>query len=293
VGFSASARIDEGWLLFDACPSSEGSVPGSGVAAQVGGPAPAVTDAWKLLALNATLPGRVKFVAPGGGQTVRVRAELPLDGDTHVCERVRETCGGLAVAMRRLQAGELGTDEILPGPPLSKAANLGELCEAARWPFIERPDGRLVVDLGVPSTFQQASVEQRATGEVHVWADLAAGDPIPAPMCQQALGILLLRASAAIRMARAAAELSPGARGVRFEVAFASEPSAAELAHTLSALSVACRLYAREAAFLQRDETVAGAYLGLVDRRLGSSLGTRDLAPLSPPPARGDSGGAA
>jgi hypothetical protein len=66
-----------------------------------------------------------------------------------------------------------------------------------------------------------------------------------------------------VRLARATAEERAGRTAVRFEVVFVSPPCAAEMAHALSALSVACRLCGREAKVLQQDEGAAEEYLAL------------------------------
>jgi hypothetical protein len=61
---------------------------------------------------------------------------------------------------------------------------------------------------------------------------------------------------------------------VRFEVVFGSPPAAAELGHAFAALSVACRIAAREAAVLWSDARIARAYLAESNRREESDDGT-------------------
>jgi hypothetical protein len=48
---------------------------------------------------------------------------------------------------------------------------------------------------------------------------------------------------------------------------FDSPPCATELGHAFAALSVACRLYRREAMLLRDDEQIATAYLQTISRK--------------------------
>jgi hypothetical protein len=90
-------------------------------------------------------------------------------------------------------------------------------------------------------------------------ADVLTSDPgAVTAVCREAVGLLGIRTGGATRMARAVAE---GADGLRYEVVLGERPSPAELGHAFAALSVACRIAAREAAVLRRDEAVARAYV--------------------------------
>jgi hypothetical protein len=262
--FDASARVDDGWLLLEAPLDVEAE--------------PAPSRVWELLQWNATLGGGVRFaLGPDGGGS-RARAELPLDEEVDLYRRVLETCAGLRTANHLLErdAGQatLDThedDDLAPGRVL-------ELCRETGWPVIEREPGLLAVDLDVPGTFSQATVEPRANQGVAVVVPVLPGTvryaESPAPVCRQAVGCLLLRVCGVVRMARAAAEMRDGTPHARFEVVFESQPCAAELTHAFAALSVACRLASREAAVLWSDEKIARAYVGQWNQEKEDNHGT-------------------
>jgi hypothetical protein len=250
TALEVSARVDDGWLLFEAPLAVE--------------PSPAPDRAWKLLQWNATLGGGVRFALGPGRRGSHARAELPLDDAIDLHRRVLETCGGLKAAKHLLEydGGErkdvLDVDDLTLGP-------VPELCREIGWPVIEREPGLLAVDLDVPDAFSQAIVEPRANQGVAVAVAVLPGTvryaEFPPPVCRQAVACLLLRVCGVVRMARAAADTGDGTPHARFEVVFGSRPCAAELAHAFAALSVACRLASREAAVLWSDEKVAGAYV--------------------------------
>jgi hypothetical protein len=243
---AASARVRDGWLALQAPLDA------------VSPPTP--DRLWELLASNATLGGGVRF-ALGGRHGTSARAELPLDDEVDLGRRIIESCGGLKAASDLLR----GT----PETPVQRAAGelapeaLRELCRQSGWPVVERDPARFAVDLDVPDAFVQALVVPRADGSLSVVTPLLAeGQPAePAPICRQAVGLLLLRVCGVIRMARGAAERHEGTPQARFEVVFESAPCAAELAHAFAALSIACRVASREAAVLWGSERIARAYV--------------------------------
>jgi len=277
---AASARVADDWLLLDAS---------LGLALAPLAPASLM---WELLRANATLGGGARFALGADQPTLRVRAEVPLDEDVDLHRRILEACAGFKAANGRANtcagtqtqmaadsdaaAGSPGTTTA--GGVESAAADtegaILERCRQTGWSASEREPGRLAVDLDVPGAFQQAIVETRSDLSVAVTvpvldAAVAAAES-RAPVCRQALGLLLLRVCGFVRMARAAAEVRDGATRARFEVVFDSQPCAAELAHAFAALSVACRVAYREAAVLWGDEAVAKSYVEHWDRASGS-----------------------
>jgi hypothetical protein len=146
-----------------------------------------------------------------------------------------------------------------PGTADVEPINLKQICAEAGWPFVERASGKLAVELEVANGFYQALLVPTGRG-VQIGCDLATCDA--APLCRQAIGGLLLAASAAVRLVRAAiapGEVPPVAR---FEVVFASAPCPLELANALESLSVACSHCGEEVNMLQ-DHAVAQRYLEL------------------------------
>ncbi|MDQ2976156.1 MAG: hypothetical protein M3R69_12200 [Acidobacteriota bacterium] len=245
---SARARIDEQWLLIHAP-----------LAASAG------HDAWDLLQLNAQLEGLSKFALLPGRERTYLCAEMPLDEDLDLGARLRETCDGFKAALEVLHDEKAGAGTKLRSSAHSKLAgknnrgDLRRLCEEAGWNFTEKSEGRLAIDLDVRGGFYQASAEERGTGGVLLSVELARNE-FAADECRRALSTVLLRASGAVRLARAAIEKEEDQTLARFEANFVTAPCAAELNHALSALSVACALCGQEAKALQ-DEFVAKNYI--------------------------------
>jgi hypothetical protein len=244
----ASARADEHWLHLDA-PLKNGTSRNQ--------------DAWQLLNMNRGLRGLSKLTFLPGEPTPRVRAEIPLDEDVDLQRRLPEACAGLKAAAGYLHGekneqpkGDSLTDS--GGQECRDAAGLRNLCMESGWKFTERTATKLAVDLEVRSGFYQAIVEEQARGAVSIAVELTPDSAVFGEISKRALGTLLLRASSAVRLARGS--VREGGEGAGFEVSFQTTPSAGELGHSLSALTVACELCGREAVAMQ-DEFVAKNYL--------------------------------
>ena len=215
---------------------------------------------WDLLVWNATLPGLVKFVITTDG-SVRLRADLPLHEAIDIAARIREVCAGFVFAGAdgpTDPAAPSATDS--PGTADVEPINLKQICAEAGWPFVERASGKLAVELEVANGFYQALLLPTGRG-VQIGCDLATCDAAPL-LCRQAIGGLLLAASGAVRLARAAiapGEVPPVAR---LEIVFAGAPSPLEMASALESLSVACSHCGEEINMLQ-DHAVAQRYLEL------------------------------
>ena len=226
-GVRVAACVDESWLVMKS---------------------PAVTDATpiELLTRNATLPGLVKFGRDRDGAIV-VCAQIPIDDPTSTVPLIRDTCAGFEFA-----ASASSAVNELP----ASSADLQNLCTEAGWDFTARSDGSLAVELECRDTFIQAALSARGEG-VHVFVELADCDE-----SMPAIAEMLLTAGSAVRLARPAIVPRDGKPSPRFEVAFSAMPTAAQLAHALSALSVACATCAEEVVALQ-NTNVAGEYLAL------------------------------
>jgi hypothetical protein len=246
------ARATEHWLHLDAplrCDVAQGM------------------DAWQLLKLNRGLGGLSKLALLEPGQTaLRVRSEIPLDEDVDLQRRVGEACAGLKSAAGRLHGEEkeeptrfdsLATQEEQQERP--GGSELQTLCAEAGWKFTERAQGKLAVELETRTGFYQAIVEERAGGAVSVAVEVAS-DASFGENSRRAIGTLLLRASAEVRLARAVVRDEGQGSAASFETLFQTRPCAAEVNHALSALAVACGLCGGAAEAMQ-DEVVAGNYL--------------------------------
>jgi len=279
VDLDVVARASSEWLSMAACLSPDLTVK---------------IDPWSLLQENFRLVGSAKFTISPHVPGLFVRAELPLDSGVELGLRVHQACRGFKQATEAFalltktgkprvfdNVGEKGTGTE------DSCIDLRPLCEASGWAVTERAHGTLAVNLDVADAVQEALVEVSCGGETRVTAELP-GEGTPLPRCRAALGILLLRASGVLRMARAAAGVTTAARrsGLQlqsltssdsdapcidggddpttsplFEVVFGDTPASEELSHAFAALSLACGMYAREAEVLQRYEHIAAAYL--------------------------------
>jgi hypothetical protein len=244
----ASARVSENWLHLDA-PLKNGMARNQ--------------DAWQLLGMNQGLSGLSKVAFLPGQSTPRVRAEIPLDEDVDLQRRLREACAGLKAAAGKLhgekedQARAYSTASSHE-PEHVDAQELRNFCTESGWKFTERAATKLAVDLGARSGFYQAIVEEQAGGAVSIAVELTRDTGVIGEISKRALGTLLLRASSVVRLARGS--VREGGEGASFEVLFQTRPSAAELSHALSALTVACDLCGQEVVAMQ-DEFVAKNYL--------------------------------
>jgi len=244
------ARVADGWLSLDA---------------PLGAGPPPDLDPWEWLRRNAMLAGGARFALAGPDGGLHLRADVPLDDDVDVRERVIEACVGLKSAGEPLRDGNAAGSVDLGG------ASLADLCRETSWEFVAR-ERRIAVSLDVPGAYQQAMVESRGGAGVAVAVPVAEeGTARPTNICAQAAGVLLLRVCGAVRMVRAAGCIEDAESGPRFEMVFRSRPDPRELEHAFGALSLACRLAAREAALLRGDESVARAYLEHWRSREGGS----------------------
>ena len=207
----------------------------------------------ELLARNAALPGLVKFARDGRGEIVAC-AQIQIDDAPSAPQLIREACAGFEIAASPFSA--------VPETPASPA-DLPALCAEAGWNFTARSDGSLAVELECRGAFMQAALIARGEG-VHVFVELADCEESQTESVS-AICALLLTAAGTVRLARPAIVSRDGKLAPRFEVAFSKMPDAAQLAHALSALSVACAACAEEVAALQ-NPNVAGEYLAQIGR---------------------------
>jgi hypothetical protein len=226
-------------------------------------------ELWTLLEWNGTLPGGVRFAVLPGARIVHLQAEIPTDHEAILSARVVEACAGFHAAWAKVHGNKEEQAETLNtcfAPTPDKTCDLPSLCREAEWPFIERSDGRVTVALDVPHETFSATLTRRRDESVRLSVELVQAETLPYP-CRQALGLMLLTAGGVVRMARPVFEQSADGPVVRFEVKFASPPTATEFAHALSALSVAVRLCGREIQVLRQDEKIAKEYLTLGQMR--------------------------
>jgi hypothetical protein len=147
------------------------------------------------------------------------------------------------------------------------AQSLGELSAEAGWPYVDRPDGRIAVELEVPGAFQQAVIDRVPEHAIRILAVLGSDESVEGETNRAAVAALLLRVAGAVRMVRVARECFADGFRPRLEVMLPACATSVDFGHALAALSLACRFCAREVEVLRRDEAAARAYLeGLTSR---------------------------
>jgi len=244
------ARLIEDWLQFDA---------GLRAAADL-------SRIWSALEWNGRLEGAAKHALDPSGRILRARAEIPLDGETSVAADLAATLSGLERAASLVHNDSAGEGEMQPSLAVAPAQDaaavpLRQLLVDTGWQFVERPGGSFMADLECGGDFRQALVEVGPDQSLRASVELACWES-HAPASRDALAVLLLTASSAVRMARPAAEKSGDRVAARFEIRLAPNASPALLGRGLAALSVACRLCGREAAILS-NERIAERYLAV------------------------------
>ncbi len=221
-------------------------------------------DDWSLLERNESLPGLWKFTVNGRRGARQLRADLPLEADGEpaaLAWRLREACEDLRELLHGLRGSPECTAFDTSGAQQQArvdAGNLAHLVKEAGWSCLERTPGNLVADLEVRDGFGQAAIESREDNRVAVHSDIARYGSLSREQ-HQALGLYLLAAGGALRMARTTVVSTGEGVVARSEVRLTS-PGPAELRSALAALSVAFSLCSREAQCFE-DERVARMYL--------------------------------
>ena len=219
------------------------------------------TDLFCCLQWNAGLAGLAKFVLAPGRSAVRLQAEIPLDRTVDLAAHIRLASAGICGGAAHIRGGRIrktadaAEDE-------AKPLDLRALCDVAGWACTPRSETRLAAALDVPGGFHQAIVEEAAGLGIRAGADLAEAQG-PGGPSREAIARLLLRAGSAVRMVRPAAEAAGDRTLLRWEAVLGARPGPQELRHALAALSMACRLTAREVEMLQ-DPAAARAYLSVL-----------------------------
>ncbi len=239
-----AVTVEDGWLTIDRVASGD-------VAAQ-----PPLT----VLANAASLPANTKLIAMGPNDRIHLRAELSLDVDLDLDTHIPAVIAAFAATNPVTAETSLSSDEPTAPQEANHGSSLADRCAEVGWPAVERPDGALAVELEVPGSFVQAMVRRQENGEWWIEVPVAPGDPAP-DVCREATARLLLRVGGLVRLVQAVLLAEGGAASAGFRVRVLPAASSAAFGHAFAALSVACRLCAREAAVLWHDERVARVYI--------------------------------
>ncbi len=243
----------------------------------VGRVAPGQAGQWEsLLAANEALPAGASLGLVPGSKRAQLRIDVPQVPHWRLrepAERLITTidavgrCGVLqanSVAGKRLRATNASDwdttslERVAQGEAEGELGLLESLLFEGNWHCERAEEDRLKVRLNIPETIVSALCEPLESGEVRISVDLALNDDLT-PESRQAVALLLLRATDAVRLARATCSVTRGVLSPRWETLCTGPLAAAELSHNLAALTVACRLTLHEVRALC-DPVVAKKY---------------------------------
>jgi len=214
---------------------------------------------------NARLDGLMKFACLPGLR-VEVRAEIPLDAELDLERQIDATVRGFdraCAALRRMALKPAPAQTSEPDAEPSGPENeLAVLCSEIGVGFTTRDDGALSVELpGAVGVCGRARLEQPSGAARGFRAELDLGECGGlGPESLEALGVLLLAASATVRLGRAVVRSGPDGEVAGVEVHWPGGVNPQALEHALGALAAAGRFFGREVNAL-RDQSVARAYL--------------------------------
>jgi len=242
-GRPGSARLAPPWLYLEIVPARRDADP---------------ETLFHTLERGALFRGGARIViAEDGG--IALRAEIAVEPDVPIEDRIRRACRGLREASIFLR-GRAPSSRPDPGgsgsaPRGDPIASVAAVCSETGWPCRRRSGGDLAVDLDVPGVFLQAIVQARPGGGAIASVALAPAEAVASPIRRAATAVLLAASAGQIPLARPAVAETAG-----FAVAFDADPKPSEVAHALASLSIACGICGREASLFV-DEALAARYL--------------------------------
>lgn len=220
---------------------------------------------WRMLTINASIPGAPKFAIAPDRRSAALQAQIPLAADETGQKRIGPACEAMKTALDALasqtDAPERGAVPVPGAEVKSSAEGIKALCHESGWSFVESGGGYLSVQLETLDGSFYARVRPRHDGGLDLGVDMGSARGL-AQACRTALAAVLLRACGAIRMVRAAVHETDERTTLRFEASLPGRTSAAEINEALSALSVACESCGREVRALQNKD-IAEAYVSL------------------------------
>jgi hypothetical protein len=222
-------------------------------------------DPWEALAVVAAVEGTARLALTPGERAFELRADVAVDDDADPAPRLAAACGDMRALAAALSGQPAIADDAHGAPAAGdrrRSGGGGGLCAALSetgWSFVERGPDRVAVDLAIPDRFQQAFVTPAAGGRTLARATLSVC-AAPTLASRRAIGVLLLTASAVVRLVRAGVAAEGTDVRVFVEALLDPVPAAGDLDAALGALAMACRMAGRETRALL-DERVARNYL--------------------------------
>jgi hypothetical protein len=217
--------------------------------------------ALEAVAAQSAWPGGVKHSALQ--PPARLRADIPLlvntaAGRDWVVQQLRLSSASMLIAAG-LDAHPEASSEV--GGPLPEAELLAFACTAGGWNAAVKADGTVRIDVPIRGALRSVMLQAGEAGirtSVALAAGALAGASAP---CRAAAGHFLLRASAALRWARAFARGENAALdAVGFECLIAAPPDEQALLMAVDTLTAACELFGREVEVLLEHAEIADRY---------------------------------
>jgi hypothetical protein len=249
-GRRGTARLDNQWLEFTVPARRRNRRPDT-----------------HLLEKNNSLAGNAKHILIDGGN-IQLRADVPLHS-THrsasdqLANSIRTAMAGLADAagVARYMAPTVCDRSTAERP--ESGVDLGSLFADLDWRTSAPAPRELTAELKVTNgKFYQATVVHDESKREATVDLLSTGD-LENAVSRLALGVLLLSTGTVVRLARPVARVRGNAHGLGFAVELSPSPTAEELDHALSALSVACDTCGRELEALKEDPDLARDFLAM------------------------------
>ncbi len=226
---------------------------------------PAPDLPWRLLGLNGKLASGAKVTFDQRARSTSLCVDACLASEDSSAHRLGTACSSLLEAGASLAS--LGEDAPIPlGLPLDErlddgvAAQCRSLLNDAQWPWTERADERIRVDLETRRGHAQVLIAQCGDA-VRLGMELVDATELSGT-CRVALGAFLLAASGALRLVRAAAALNGERETAGLEVVLTSPLSASDLDTALGGLASAYDQLGPEALALRHDR-LASEYLAV------------------------------
>ena len=276
-----SGKCDAWWLPpGPGCGARVGlSVDGSWATLQLNARHPCQADRLEALAEHSAWPGGVKHVGSGHRPVLRVDVPLLVEsaaGRAWVVRQLHLSAQGLQIAVGRQPHTEAPPEDAATEADPELTAQALATCG---WNIRVKPDGAIRIDVEVrraPWTVMLEACAGATRASVTVAASALAQAPAP---CRDAAGLLLTRASSALRWARPFVTREREAlASTGFECFVAAPPDDRALRLAVDTLLAACERFGLEIEALLEHPELAQRYLEYV-------FGMRPQAPDDVPSA--------
>jgi hypothetical protein len=232
---------------------------------QLAGPASDLREGTRapeeVLLANDTLAGGARFALDRFGSGLHVRSDVVLLEERLLMDRVRSALAGLGQGTHRLEHSAVHENASVSSSADTGEVDFEELLRETAWRCTARGPDEFAVELDAASA-PPARIKRDESG-IAIGVELIRPGTM-SELSQRALAIFLLTAGSALRLARGRTAEVDGQRSFGFQVSLAASAVVEEIDHALAALSIAHKMFAREANVLL-DEAAARCYLAARD----------------------------